>query len=96
MILDGDVYVNGQRAIEEYIPPEVRTNPGTFAKEGELITLGNGEYFVFGDNRNNSQDSRFLEYGPIKREWLKGRVILRYWPLSAFGIIGTGKVEFAN
>lgn len=96
MVLGGDLYVNGQRLKEEYIAPEVRTNPGSLATEGRMITLGPDEYFVAGDNRPNSQDSRFSEYGPIKRDWLKGKVVLRYWPPTHFGIIGTGSSEFVS
>lgn len=96
MVLNGDVYVNGNKITEEYISPEVRTNPGTLAQEGIVITVPKDSYFVIGDNRNNSIDSRFEEYGPIKREWMKGKVVLRYLPPQAFGIIGTGKIDLGT
>jgi signal peptidase I len=96
MILNGDVYVNGKKIREDYLPPALRTVSGSFAGEGQLVTLKSDEFFVMGDNRGNSIDSRFAEYGPIKRDWLKGKVIVRYWPLYSLGTIGTGKIEFLD
>ena len=94
MVSDCEIYVNDARIEETYIPPEFCTNSGTFATAGRKIDLLGDEYFVVGDNRNNSRDSRFLEYGPIKREWVKGKVVLRYLPLDQFGVIGSGKSTF--
>ena len=53
----------------------------------EPITLGDDEYFVMGDNRNNSKDSRYAEVGNIKREDLIGRAFIRIWPLNKFGLL---------
>lgn len=96
MVFDGRVYVNNKQIKENYLPPTLRTNAGTFAGEGEIINLAAEEYFLMGDNRGNSADSRDANYGIIKREWLKGKVILRYWPLDKFGVIGTGQIEFVE
>lgn len=64
---------------EAYLDPSVSTN-------GELImTMGSDEYFVLGDNRPVSQDSRII--GPVKRADIVGRVWLRGWPLDKFGRI---------
>ena len=52
----------------------------------EPITLGEDEYFVLGDNRQVSKDSREPEVGPVKKENIAGHVILRIWPLNTFGI----------
>ena len=51
------------------------------------ITLGEDEYFVLGDNRNHSSDSRVGSVGVIKREDLMGRAWVRIWPLNRLGVI---------
>jgi signal peptidase I len=94
MIADCEVYVNDVRVEETYIPSEVCTSAGSYATPGRKVTLAINEYFVLGDNRGNSRDSRYTEYGPINRDWIKGKVILRYLPLDVFGIIGSGEIIF--
>lgn len=79
----GNIYINGQILRESY-GKEIIQNPGIAA---EPITLGEDEYFVLGDNRNNSQDSRFPDVGNIHRDEIIGRAWLRIWPLSRFGIL---------
>ncbi|MDE7231736.1 MAG: S26 family signal peptidase [Lachnospiraceae bacterium] len=51
------------------------------------IKLGSDEYFVLGDNRNNSTDGRELSVGNIRRENIIGRAWLRIWPLNKFGFV---------
>ena len=82
-IIDGEVYINGELLGENY-GAEIIENPGVAA---EPITLGDDEYFVLGDNRNNSKDSRYAEVGNIKREDLIGRAFIRIWPLNKFGLL---------
>ena len=82
-IVDGYVYINGSR-LDEHYGNEVMKDAGTAA---EPVTLGEDEYFVLGDNRNNSQDSRAENVGLIHRENLLGRAWIRIWPFSEFGVI---------
>ena len=82
-IVDGYVYIDGQK-LDEHYGNEVMKEAGLAA---EPITLGADEYFVLGDNRNNSQDSRSVSVGVIHREELLGRAWVRIWPLSDFGVI---------
>lgn len=82
-IVDGLVYINGQ-PLNEHYGNEIIENPGIAE---EPITLGADEYFVMGDNRNNSQDSRNNNVGLIHRDELLGRAWVRIWPLSDFGVI---------
>jgi len=85
---DGKVLVNGTILEEDYLIENAETLGGSFLIENqEAKTLGQDEYFLMGDNRNNSRDSRYLEVGLVKREWLKGKVLIRYWPLSKLAII---------
>jgi signal peptidase I len=69
----GDVYVNGRRLVEPYLPAGVRTSefPPTVVPAGTL--------WVMGDNRGNSEDSR--RFGTIRRRTVVGRTIVRIWPL---------------
>jgi len=89
-IKNGNVYINGSQLTEEYIPSEVRTNGGTFLETGDEFTIPEKSYFVMGDNRTNSEDSRYDEIGFVSRDWMKGKVVMRYWPPRDFGIIGSG------
>ena len=82
-IVDGMVYINGS-PLNEHYGNEVIEDPGSAA---EPITLGDDEYFVLGDNRNNSQDSRASNVGLIHRDELLGRAWVRIWPLDEFWVI---------
>ena len=68
---DGNVYVNGFKI------DDIRTAPFPRMK------VPSEEYFVLGDNRSFSQDSR--DFGPVPRDAIFGRVFLVYWPLDDFG-----------
>ncbi|MCI6017422.1 MAG: signal peptidase I [Clostridiales bacterium] len=82
--IDGDViYINGQ-LLEENYGAEPMQYSGT-AQEG--VILGEDEYFVLGDNRNVSKDSRYDIVGNISRDDIIGRAWLRIWPLRQFGFL---------
>ncbi|MEN8253427.1 MAG: signal peptidase I [Patescibacteria group bacterium] len=78
-------YVNGLPIREDYIPAEYQTLPGKFMKERGSYTLQASEYFVSGDNRPYSSDSR--AWGPIKKSNIVGKGFIRYWPSDVIGFI---------
>lgn len=82
-IADGEIYINGE-VLEESYGREVMQDAGLAA---EPITLGDDEYFVLGDNRNYSSDSRDPSVALIHRKEIIGRAWLRIWPLESFGIL---------
>jgi signal peptidase I len=82
-IENGHVFVNGQRLGEKYLTTDVITQGQAFLAEGEEVSVPPGEYFVLGDNRSKSSDSR--EWGFITKDEIIGKVFLRYWPQNAFG-----------
>ena len=82
----GTIYINGE-VLEEDYGYETIENPGLAAQE---IQLGDDEYFVLGDNRNVSEDSRYPDVGNIKRSDLIGRAFVRIYPFAKFGLL-TGK-----
>lgn len=77
-------YVNGEVLAEPYIPADYPTSVGAFTRD-RTITLTDGEYFVSGDNRPYSSDSR--AWGPITKNEIVGKAFFRYWPLNVAGII---------
>jgi signal peptidase I len=82
---DGTIYINGEVLPEEYGYGE--TTPQELTGE---VVLGDDEYFVLGDNREISLDSRYAEVGNIPRSIIIGRAWLRLYPFSEFGLL-TGK-----
>ena len=86
-ILSGMVYIDGMR-LDEHYGNEIMENPGIAEELAAYdVELGEDEYFVLGDNRNNSSDSRASDVGLIHRKDLIGRAWIRVWPLSQIGVI---------
>ncbi len=82
-IKDGRYYINGSLLDEaKYLDSTVYTSGGDYLKEGEETTVPDGMYFVSGDNRPHSSDSR--AFGPIAFNDIKGKVWLIYFPLERF------------
>jgi signal peptidase I len=94
-IKDGAVYVTDvsgvtSKVLENYLPSFVTT----IALNEDSIKLATDEYFVLGDNRNASKDSR--SFGAVKKSFVIGRVFLRGWPVNEFGLINTGSYELTK
>jgi signal peptidase I len=86
LILNGVVYINGHRLDEPYLPEawiQLNNWTGPDGPAGSVIPPN--QYFVMGDNRNRSQDSRI--FGPISRDRIDGRAWFRIWPIDHFGDI---------
>lgn len=80
---NGEIYINGVLLQEDY-GREIISNPGDAITP---ITLGTDEYFVLGDNRNQSTDSRFSIVGAVKREDIIGKAWMRIFPFSKIQMI---------
>lgn len=80
---NGNIYIDGE-ILEESYGKEVIMYAG---RASEPVVLGEDEYFVMGDNRNNSSDSREPSVGNINRDDIIGRAWLRIWPFNKFGIL---------
>lgn len=83
--IQGNIYIDGEVLTENYGREIIRQD--TVGIAVNPITLGEDEYFVLGDNRNNSSDSRMDVVGNIKREDIIGRAWVHIWPLNKFGIL---------
>lgn len=82
-VIDGYMYINGKK-LDEHYGAEVMEDPGIAA---EPIKLGDDEYFVLGDNRNHSSDSRVANVGVLTRDMLIGRAWVRIYPFNKIGVI---------
>ncbi len=82
-IKDGAVYVNGKKFEEKVAVANIEN---ALLAENE-ITVGEDEYFVLGDNRNNSEDSRYASIGNVKKEYIVGKAWFVVSPWGKFGFI---------
>jgi signal peptidase I len=76
----GRVYVNGQPLSEPYVPPEYFDS-----QSYTEIVVPQGSYFVLGDHRSSSSDSR--DFGPVHRNNIYGKAVLIYWPVDKLGLL---------
>jgi signal peptidase I len=76
----GAVTVNGQALVENYVPEEYR-DQSTMAER----TVPTDEYFVLGDHRSSSNDSR--AWGMVPRRYIYGKAVFIYWPLDKMGVL---------
>lgn len=79
------LYLNGQQLQENYLPPDTLTPAGAFITEGTPIKVADNQYFVLGDNRSHSSDSR--DWGPVTKKEIVGRAFFRYYRLSDIGLL---------
>lgn len=84
-IKDGYVYINDEKLEESYGLEVIEKTKYGLAEEP--VVLGEDEYFVLGDNRNDSADSRDSSVGVLTREEIIGRAWVRIWPFKDFGVV---------
>ena len=83
-VVDGYVYINGSRLESDIYGNELMDDP---MAASQPITLGKDEYFVLGDNRNHSQDSRDPSVGEVKKDTIMGKAWVRIYPFGKMGVI---------
>jgi len=86
---EGSFYINDKKLEEENISRDVLTASGAFLKEGVSVVIPENHYFVSGDNRSHSSDSR--TWGLITKNKITGRAWLLYWPINKAGTISRPK-----
>lgn len=92
MIKGGKVFIDNKLLVEPYIDESVYTGAGDFLQEGQEYQIPEGQYFVMGDNRPNSSDSRY--WGPITKKAMSGRAWVIYWPMKLAGRVGMPQYVF--
>lgn len=85
LIAENTIYIDGEPLIENYGKEAMDEDTAGIAKKE--IVLSEDEYFVLGDNRNNSTDSRSEDVGAIKKDTIIGRAVFRIFPLKGIGLL---------
>lgn len=101
-VFGGHVYINDKLLNEPYIASDVVTAGGTFLAENTDFTVPSSQYFLMGDNREHSSDSRY--WGPVplnlspnsENEGINGRAWLIYWPLPQVGVTKIPAYTYGN
>lgn len=82
-ILENEIYIDGEKLKEDYKTTDI----GDVGVVSEEIELGEDEYFVLGDDRENSEDSRSADVGNVKRSYIYGKAWFVVSPKENFGFI---------
>ena len=75
----GQLYVNGRPVEEPYVPPD-EADPSSYSE----IVVPRNAYFLLGDHRSSSSDSR--DFGPVSRRYIYGKAVFVYWPMDKLGV----------